>query len=161
MRVENYPQITVIVDTREQAPLNISMYETELGTLPVGDYGIKNFSDWNCPDFIVERKSISDLVGSLTCGRTRFMREIMKLRQFRFKALLIEGTREDIVAGEYQSKASPASVIGSLDAICVRTGVHVFWCRDSEGAARQLESLVRQFARGIEKDWNRLRGRSV
>jgi len=43
-----------------------------------------------------------------------------------------------------------------IDALIVRAGVHVLWCGTSAEAARQLESLVRQFARGVEKDYKRL-----
>lgn len=143
--------ITIQIDTREQRPLEITAYPTERIGLPVGDYGIRNFSDWNNPRFIVERKSVDDLVGSVTSGRARFLKEIEKLRQFEFRALLIEGTRLDVELGHFKSCTAPASVLATLDAISVRANVHCFWCSDPEGAARQLESLVRQFIRGIEK----------
>ena len=51
---------------------------------------------------------------------------------------------------------SPAAVLATLDALAVRCGLHVFWCSDAEGAARQVESLVRQFTRGVLKDAARL-----
>ena len=54
----------VLIDTREKSPLAISAYPTAVETLSVGDYGIRNFSDWNNPAFIGERKSLEDLVGS-------------------------------------------------------------------------------------------------
>ena len=192
----------VVVDTREQAPLKIREYPTIVEGLPVGDYGIAGFSDWNNPRFIIERKSFSDLLGSLTRGRKRFMREIEKMRRFQVRGLLIEGsllqisqefdshpflplkipslgilsTRrylqllryigfEGIIidsAGniemppETRSSANPKSVLASLDAIQVRAGVQVYWCNDSEGAARRLEGLVRQFTRGVLKDIKRL-----
>ena len=150
------PRVTVLIDTREQCPLPIVGYPIETATLPVGDYGIRGFSDWSNPAFIVERKSLDDLCGSLGKGRARFLREVEKLRQFRFRALLIEGTRATIEAHDYRSEISPASVLSTLDALAVRTNLHVYWCEDAEGAARQLESLVRQFTRGIAKDASRL-----
>ena len=115
----------VQIDTREQCPLDIKAYPTEIATLPVGDYGISGFSDWQNPAFIVERKSLSDLISSLTQGRERFMREVEKMRQFRFAAIVIEATEAEVAAGQYGSKATPQSILQSLAAIQVRAGVHV------------------------------------
>jgi ERCC4-type nuclease len=155
---------TIIQDTQEKRPFVLTGYPVEIKKLPVGDYGIRSFSDWNNPAFIVERKSLSDLIGSLTNGkkrsekrrRERFMREIEKLRQFRFAALLIEASRADMEEHSYTSQATPQSILASLDAIQVRCGIHVLWAGDSYGAARRLEGLVRQFVKGIEKDFKRL-----
>ena len=141
------------IDTREQAPLPIRRFLVERAGLPVGDYGVKGFSDWSNPRFIVERKSLDDLAGSLGNGRERFLREIEKLRQFGFRALVIEGQRADVEAHAYRSSIAPASILGTLDALAVRAGLHVFWCGDAEGAARQVESLAEKFVRGIEKDY--------
>jgi len=56
----------------------------------------------------------------------------------------------------YRSAANPVSILASTDALIVRAGIHVFWCGTPAGAARQLEGLVRQFVRGVEKDYKRL-----
>ena len=84
------------------------------------------------------------------------MREVEKMRQFRFAAIVIEATEAEVAAGQYGSKATPQSILQSLAAIQVRAGVHVIWAGDSVGAAEALERLVRQFHRGIEKDMKRL-----
>lgn len=146
----------VLIDTRDQRPLVITAFPSRVKTLPVGDYGIAGFSDWTNPAFIVERKSLGDLCGSLTQGRERFFREVEKMRQFRFRALVIEAASEDVESHDYRSGASPASILGSLDALMVRAGLHIIWCDDATGAARQVEGLVRQFVRGVEKDFRAL-----
>lgn len=146
----------ILVDTREQRALPITAYPVQTATLPVGDYGLLGFSDWRNPQFICERKSVSDLVGSLTHDRERFEKDVLKLRQFRFAALLIEAERLTIEIGQYSSGAKPESILSSLAAFQVRGGLHVLWCGDSKGAARMLERLARQFCRGIEKDHRRL-----
>jgi ERCC4-type nuclease len=146
----------VQVDTREQKPLDIQEYSTEMVTLPVGDYGIRGFSNWDNPQFICERKSMDDLVASVTAHRKRFMREVKKLRQFSFHALLIEACHMDVAQGQYRSQATPQSILQTLAALQVRADLHVVWCGDHEGAARILEGLVRQFVRGIEKDYQHL-----
>jgi len=150
------PTPVILVDSREQAPLEIEGFVTERTGLPVGDYGIRGFSDWSNPRFIIERKSLPDLAQSLSHGRERFLREIEKMRQFGFRALLIEGTREDVLAGKHETGMTPTSILASLDALAVRCNLHVFWAGSAFGAARQLEGLVRQFVRGVEKDFARL-----
>ena len=103
------------------------------------------------PEFIVERKSLSDLIGSLTSGRERFMKECEQLEKFRFRAILVEADQRTVETGDYISSATPQSVVASIDAIRVRMGIHVIFCGSHAGAAIQLERLVRQYLRGIEK----------
>ena len=144
--------ITIVCDSREQAPLNITAYPVEVDGLPIGDYGIRGFSDWNNPAFIVERKSLSDLCNSLGKGRPRFMRELEKMRQFGFAALVIEGEPRDLYSDDLRSEMSPLSIMSTLDAQAVRNGLHVCWAGTPHGAAAMVESLVKQFISGIEKD---------
>ena len=155
---------TILQDSREQLPLQFTAYPVELAggdnweeegrcpCLPVGDYGIRGFSHWDRPAFIVERKSLSDLCGSLGTGRARFMREIEKMRQFGFAALVIEAMEFDLFGDDMRSAIKPESIRSTLDAIAVRSGLHVYWSRNPEGAAEQIESLVKQFLAGIEKE---------
>jgi ERCC4-type nuclease len=148
---------TILVDTREQNPLDIQAYPVEVATLPAGDYGVKGFSDWNNPRFSVERKSLNDLVGSLTGERERFMRECQLLRRFQFAVIVVEAVEAEVSRQEYRSLATPQSILASLAAIQVRYGIHIVWAGDHDGAARTVETLVRQFVRGIEKDHKALR----
>ena len=153
---------TILIDTREQRPLEFgAAYPTERVGLPVGDYGIRGFSDWDNPAFIVERKSLEDLAGSLGRGRSRFFRECEKLRAFRFAALVIEAHRSEAEMGAYHSALSPAALLATLDVLSVRCGLHVYWAESPDGAARQVEGLVRQFVRGVEKDAKRLGGETT
>lgn len=146
----------ILVDTREQAPLRFQNYQTEIATLPIGDYGLKNFSGWANPRFIVERKSLADLIGSLSSGRDRFYREIEKLRQFEFRAIGVEAFREQIECKDYASQMTPQSILASVDAIEVRANIHMIWAGDAGGLAARIESLARQFVRGIERQYKLL-----
>lgn len=149
MRIDLHP--VVLVDTREQCPLMIQRFPVERATLPFGDYSLKGFHDLNNPGIIFERKSVPDLIGSLTAGRERFLREVEGLRRFRFAAIVIEGEQADVAAGNFRSKANPDAVLASLEAVEVRAGVHVLWCGDPVGAASTVERLVRQYVRGLVK----------
>ena len=148
----------IVQDTREQCPLPITAFPVEVCGLPVGDYSVKGFHSWENPGIAIERKSLEDLCHSLGKGRERFLREVEKLRQFRFRGLVIEAVKDQVELAQYRSLISPASVLATLDALSVRAGLHIYWCDDPPGAARQVESLVRQFTRGILKDARRLAG---
>lgn len=61
----------IIVDTREQCPLDFRRWPdvaVEVAGLPSGDYALKGLETLAA----CERKSIDDLVGSLSAGRDRF-----------------------------------------------------------------------------------------
>ena len=86
----------IVIDSREQEPLHFERLQVVPGTLYSGDYSIAGLED----SFAVERKSIGDLVGCcLACQRERFEHELHRLRGYRFKRLLIVGTRDDIANG--------------------------------------------------------------
>jgi len=120
MAVEAVP--VIVVDTREQLPLPIEGYDVERCILSIGDYGVKGFSDWANPAFIIERKSLSDLVHSLGKDRDRFEREVLKMKQFGFRALLIEALESEVQQGRYSSLMTVAAVLQSLATVRARTG---------------------------------------
>ena len=62
---------SIYIDTREQMPLVID-YPTEIKGLKFGDYAI-NDPENKC---YIERKSISDFIGTMSGGYERFCREI-------------------------------------------------------------------------------------
>jgi ERCC4-type nuclease len=85
---------TIAVDNREQDPLVFTRLKSVTGTLYSGDYSIRGLEDV----FAIERKSIEDLANCCLAGnRDRFEHELHRLRGYRFKRLLVIGTREDIV----------------------------------------------------------------
>jgi len=146
----------VLVDSREQRPLKIRDYPTRTATLGTGDYSILGFEGPECLGFAVERKSLPDLAASLSKERARFFREVERLKSYRFAALLIECTRADIEAHRYRSGMTPAAILETLSAIETRTPIKVVFAGDASGAARILESWVRQFSRGVLKEHDRI-----
>ena len=169
MNIDYYNAIMsphIIVDTREvsekewerthSAPIPITEFRLVRDTLPVGDYGIIGFSKWDYPAFIIERKEKNDFCACMGNERARFEREVEKMRQFRFRALLVECDRTDIVNGFYQSQISPATCLSTVDVFSVRAGLQTFWCGNKAGCARQVENLVRMFCQGIVNDVERL-----
>jgi ERCC4-type nuclease len=144
---------TVIVDTREQTPLTFAKLASVRDTLTSGDYSFRGGEDL----FAIERKSIADLVGCCVGeNRERFFRELHRLRGFRFKRLLIVGTREQIEAGEYRSGISPRAVLSTLRAIEARFDVPVCFALTPAAAALEIEAWVFWFARELVESVNDL-----
>lgn len=144
---------TIVVDSREQAPLVFRRLPSRTGTLTSGDYSAAGLEDL----FAVERKSIPDLVGCCVGeNRERFERELHRLRGFRFARLLVVGRREDIEAGGYRSRIAPTAVLRSLAAWEARFNVPVVYQPDPEAAARQVESWAFWFAREVVQGANDL-----
>jgi ERCC4-type nuclease len=142
-RAKPKPRPYVLIDTREQRPLR---FREELGvdcggaTLPTGDYSVRGFTHL----IALERKSIGDLVGTLSQGRARFEEELDRLAEYRWKAILIEGDQADIEGHVYRSNMLPKSVLGSLRAFQWRWGVPHFWCTDPAGAAEHVAWCARR-----------------
>ena len=126
-----YPLPTIIVDTREQTPLEFQHLPSERGTLQSGDYSIQGLEH----DFAIERKSVADLCGSLTRGRERFERELHRLRGFPFARVLIVGTPMEV----QRTAASSKSIFGSVSAFEARYGIPFVWEPSPELAARLVE----------------------
>jgi ERCC4-type nuclease len=101
----------IIVDTREQAPLQFSRLESRPGTWLSGDYSVGGLEGL----FAVERKSVPDLAACcMGENRARFERELHRLRGYRFKRLLIVGTELEIQQGVAFSRISPKATWGTL-----------------------------------------------
>lgn len=133
----------VLIDTREQRPLR---FVPELGvdcgaaTLQTGDYSVRGFTAL----IALERKSVSDLVSSISHGRERFENELDRLAEYRWKAILIEGDQCDIEGHAYRSNMLPQSVLGSLRAFYWKWGVPHFWCTSPAGAAAHVAWCARR-----------------
>jgi ERCC4-type nuclease len=143
----------IAIDTREQEPLTFTRLQAVERALFTGDYSIFGLED----SFAVERKSIDDLVNCcLSSNRDRFEHELHRLRGYRFKRLLIVGTREDIAAGRYHSRIAPKSVLATLGAFEVRYSIPLVFCLSSQEAAVSIERWVWWFAREVVENANNL-----
>src|SRR6516165_4363051 len=138
----------IAIDTREQAPLKFTRLQAVERALFTDDYSICGLEE----SFAVERKSIDDLANCCMSGsRDRFEHELHRLRGYRFKRLLIIGTRADIAAGRYYSRIVPKAVLATLDAFEVRYDLPVIFAATPADAAFQVERWVFWFSREVIK----------
>ena len=77
--------VVAVIDTREQLPLELPL-RSITGTLPTGDYSVSGFEDLIC----VERKSLPDLIGCMTSGRTRFEKELQRMKAYDARCVVVE-----------------------------------------------------------------------
>ncbi|HUT89758.1 MAG TPA: ERCC4 domain-containing protein [Thermoguttaceae bacterium] len=150
---------TIVVDSREQLPYEFSgmtgsngepLLIVPLATkgLPNGDYSIEGMED----QIAIERKTLSDLYGSVTWGRARFEREIVRLAELPgFAAVVIEATWAEIMAPaehwpEWVNQTDPRSIEGTIVAWSIRySRVHWWACGSRRGAERRTFSILRKF----------------
>jgi DNA excision repair protein ERCC-4 len=143
----------IVIDTREQKPFTFSgEVETRRGTLAVGDYSLRGLED----EVAIERKSLNDLLGSITGGRERFIKELRQLRAFRFAAIVVEAGWDDVLLKRYPQNVAPNAVIGSLAAFAIKYGVVPILAGDRGAAAEVTERLLLNYARRVEKDYRAL-----
>jgi ERCC4-type nuclease len=144
---------TIITDTREQMPLAFTRLPSVIGTLTTGDYSFAGCEEL----FALERKSIADLVACCVGeNRERFFRGLHRLRGYRFKRLLIVGSREEIEAGAYRSRITPAAVLATITTIEARFDVPAVFAATPGDAARMVEGWAWYFAREIVESANDL-----
>lgn len=156
------PLPTVIVDTREQRPFDFTPFTKWVGdwvtrTLPTGDYSVEGME----AILALERKSLADIIGSVTQGRARFLRFCERLAEYRYKAILIEASYQDIKTpypnevyteegyrrhvegGRLYTRAHPNGISGTLDSINAKFGIEIIYTsRVRELAAERAASWL-------------------
>lgn len=132
---------TIVIDTREQEPWSFGAgVATVRAGLPTGDYSIVGLES----RVAVERKSLEDFVGSVTFGRERFWRELLRMKALDVRAVIVEAMLLDVAGGHYRSRATPASILASSLAITVDFGIPVLWAGDRTLAARCALWMLRR-----------------
>jgi hypothetical protein len=120
--------VPVVADTREQLPFGFQGMLCDAkdgggpltvpvvrGTLKSGDYSLKGFES----RVAVERKSVADLFGTLGQGRDRFERELGRLAEMEYAAVVVEGDWREILGiypgGLYDLRREFEAKIAALD----------------------------------------------
>lgn len=124
------PRPVVLIDTREKSPFDFSRFrnwiaEEKRQKLKAADYSVEGMETL----LALERKTLTDLITTLIQHRTRFFRMCEQLTKYRWRALLVEASYEDIKS-TYEAEstlAHPNAVSGTLDALEARFGLPVIY----------------------------------
>lgn len=143
------PLPCAIVDSREQWPLEFANLSSQRGTLDAGDYSIAGLTHL----VAVERKSLDDLLTCCGRERSRFKRELQRLRAYRFRLLVVEADAVALEAGDWRSQLQPSHVLGSLAAWTAQYELPVWLAADHAGAGRFVERYLYQAARCVAVEY--------
>ncbi len=130
-------QLTAIVDTREQLPLNLDPLQVTEDTLTTGDYSLVGLEHL----IAIERKSLPDLIGCCGRERERFERELQRLQAYPTACLVIESSWAEIDRGQWRSKIKVATVRNSLISWTSR-GLPIALVDDHERAGQFVARLL-------------------
>ena len=134
------PKPVVLIDTREKLPFDFGRFpnwiaEEKRQKLKVGDYSVEGMEKL----LALERKTLSDLITTLMQDRPRFFRLCEQLAKYRWRALLVEASYEDIKSpydADY-TLAHPNAVSGSLDALEAKFGIPVIYTSQHKPLAEE------------------------
>ena len=135
-------KLAIVCDTRERDTHCEEYFKKNkipciVRKLDTGDYSAQ-LGDLSMErEIVVERKrNLDEICGNFTVERERFEREFMRAKAYGTKVVLIveNATWSDIFLGNYRSKTSPKSLLGSLLSWMVRFNITVTFCKPEETA---------------------------
>lgn len=150
---------TVAVDSREQAAFSFVgfmcdaphkdrplLIPIQTATLQTGDYSVIGMESL----VSIERKSVADFVSTISGDRERFERELVRMQQMQFSAVIVEGDWDSIAnrLQERSSKVSMKSIYRSVMAFemdYIKT--HWKFCKTRNMAERTCYRFLERFYR--------------
>jgi ERCC4 domain-containing protein len=132
------PRPVLVVDTREQVPLDFSRFEgwfagIERKALKLGDYSIAGMEDI-C---VVERKDLSDLVHSCTTDRYIFVNRLRRMAKYAHRLLLVTSTLSQIKSPYSHPSSNPNRIAQSL--IAILAGLQIpFLCSETHKLGEEI-----------------------
>lgn len=132
-------EFTVVIDSREQQPYKFENAITK--SLKTGDYSILGFED----RITVERKTKEDAYTSLGAERARFEKELVRLSQYDYSAIVIESNLADFLSAPAFTKMNPKAAMNSLVSWSVKYKVSVFFASDRTHAKALVYRILEKY----------------
>lgn len=144
--------LQLVFDDREKIPFDLERFGFRViyQRLVTGDIAIDGMLNF-CR---LERKSLSDLVGTFGGGRGNFDEEALRLLAFPCRCVIVEASWADLEAGNWRSKITPKSVVGSVLGY-IEMGLPFILAGSREKAEEYAAKLLFISAR---RRWRELRG---
>jgi ERCC4-type nuclease len=150
---------TILVDDREKKPFPFEE-PTIKKRLNVGDISLEGLED----QLSIERKATIDAVQSVISGHDRFEREMIRGKELKYFAIVIEGRPEDLIkVALKQAKfynVTPKVMAGRVKTIIntyylwtIKHGVHVFFCTNRPEAMEVTLKLLRGYENYLERGY--------
>lgn len=138
-------RVPVLIDCQEKLPytFNQETFSVSCTHLETGDYSIAGHE---VTGFTVERKSLDDLVKTVTTDHSRFAAELKRLKTYKFAAILIEAGLDEITEQKYSSKNIKfEQVIGNVVSIIIEWRIPLIFASDRQNAIYILEKLILKY----------------
>ncbi len=132
-------KIKVQVDYREKnslVPTELikNGFEIEFKELKVADYIVK--------DTAIERKYVSDFVGSMM--NQRLLRQIEELKQYKNKLLIIEGIDEQELYNDEETGVNANAIRGFILSIILKHQIPTIFTKDAKDTAKFISVLAKK-----------------
>jgi ERCC4-type nuclease len=138
--------LSVLFDSREQTPWEpLPGVTMTRATLDAGDYTTEALQGVA----VLERKSIPDFASTITRDRERFEDELRRLRNYRWRSLIVEG---DITEVYRVTVAHPHSILGTVASLTARWDCPVIFAGDRTSAARVGFGILRRWEQRLQAD---------
>jgi DNA excision repair protein ERCC-4 len=134
--------LIALIDTREQAPLNLAPLRVEKATLQAGDYSVKGLSN----EIAIERKSLPDMIMCVGRERERFEREIQRLLAYETRAIVVEATWSQLQMPNWRGQITPAQAQGAVLG-WIASGIPILFCDNHTLAGQTVARLLYLAAR--------------
>tara|TARA_Y100000593_G_scaffold84789_1_gene160807 strand:+ start:12118 stop:13074 length:957 start_codon:yes stop_codon:yes gene_type:complete len=142
----NVAEFTIYVDTREQRPLRFSS-PIEVKTLSFGDYACSDSK--LSSNIYIERKSLTDFIGTMSGGLERFKKEIERSREEGCKlVILIEEGINNALSFKHlpyvskKIKATPEFIFHNVRGLCQDyDNIQFLFVKGRKEATRVIEKL--------------------
>lgn len=133
----------ILVDSREQLPYWTGS-QCAKTALNVGDYTTASLLN----RFHIERKSASDLYGTIVHNHPRFRHEILRAKDARITLVVVaEVLRDDFIAlrwSRVKLKMKPETLDRILTTVETRYGLNFVWCKSRIHAKSTIEKILRK-----------------
>lgn len=133
-------KLKIVIDTREQKgwTFNPKQVDVVRRALWAGDYSVVGLER----EIAIERKSLGDFVQTVIHDWLRFRKELIRLSGYQLAVIAVEATVLQVEHHEYESEASPASVLGRANSIVVDHGIPVMWWGNRITAANLAHQML-------------------
>ncbi len=154
-------EMQIFMDSREQLPMLIDNLKKE--KLIVGDY--MPDSNFYCNLFI-ERKSLSDLAGTLTAGLDRFKREIDRAAELgMYLVVLVECSYNEALAyrpaTSFSKKLTGAHIFHEIRSLMCRDNIQFVFSGNRRRGAEMAEKIFRMKDRAKTADLEFLKDKGM
>jgi ERCC4-type nuclease len=146
--------MNIVRDSREQSPFffdgpEFDEVEVQENPLTTGDYSIVGLES----RVAVERKSLPDLIGSISSGRDRFERELARARGLDSFMVVVEAPFSDLVAGNYRSKMNPKAATQTVYSFMCRYRTTFHFCQSRAWAEYATFHFLRHYTKQVEREY--------